>query len=89
MAIGAQPGQVLRMVLAESGRPVLLGAAAGLALALGLGRFLATLLFEVRPADPATIVAVALLLGATALLAGLVPARRATRVDPAVALRTD
>jgi predicted permease len=89
MAIGAQPGQVLRMVLAESGRPVLLGAAAGLALALGLGRFLATLLFEVRPADPATIFAVALLLGATALLAGLVPARRATRVDPAVALRTD
>ena len=89
MAIGAQPAQVLRMVLAESGRPVLLGAAAGLALALALGRFLATLLFEVRPADPATILGVALLLAATALLAGLVPARRATRVDPAVALRTD
>jgi predicted permease len=89
MAIGAQPGQVLRMVLAESGRPVLLGALAGLGLALALGRFLATLLFEVRPADPATILGVALLLGATALLAGLVPARRATRVDPAVALRTD
>ena len=89
MAIGAQPAQVLRMVLAESGRPVLLGAVAGLGLALALGRFLATLLFEVRPADPATILLVALVLGATALLAGLVPARRATRVDPAVALRID
>ena len=89
MAIGAQPAQVLRMVLAESGRPVLLGAVAGLGLALVLGRFLATLLFEVRPVDPPTILLVALVLGATALLAGLVPARRATRVDPAVALRTD
>ncbi len=89
MAIGAQPGQVLRMVLAESTRPVLVGALAGLGLALALGRFLGTLLFEVRPADPGTILGVALLLGAVALLAGLAPARRATRVDPAVALRTD
>jgi predicted permease len=89
MALGAQPRQVLAMVLSESGRPVVLGAAAGLGLALAIGRFLATLLFEVRPADPVTILAVALALGATALAAGLLPARRATRVDPAVALRAD
>jgi predicted permease len=89
MAIGAQPGQVLRMVLGESGRPVILGAVTGLVMALVLGRLLAAMLFEVRPADTATIVLVAALLGGTALLAALPPARRATRVDPALALRSE
>jgi predicted permease len=89
MALGAEPGRVLRMVLAESGRPVALGAALGLAIALGLGRSLAALLYEVEPGDPLTMAGVTLALGAAALGAAFLPARRATRIDPAVALRSD
>jgi putative ABC transport system permease protein len=89
MALGAEPRQVLRMVLAESGRPVAVGALLGLGAALAVGRYLAALLYEVRPADPLTIAGVAAVLAAAALGAGFLPARRATRVDPAVALRSD
>ncbi|MGA9246987.1 MAG: hypothetical protein WBV87_01975, partial [Candidatus Acidiferrales bacterium] len=63
------------------------GLAVGIPVALGLGRFLSNLLFGVRAADPATFTAVALLLFAVATLAAYVPARRATRVDPMIALR--
>jgi ABC-type antimicrobial peptide transport system permease subunit len=63
------------------------GAAVGLAGALGLTRFLASLLYGVRPADPLTLAAVLLLFGGIAVLACYIPAWRATRVDPLVALR--
>jgi ABC-type antimicrobial peptide transport system permease subunit len=68
---------------------VALGAALGLAIALGLGRSLAALLYEVEPGDPLTMAGVTLALGAAALGAAFLPARRATRIDPAVALRSD
>jgi predicted permease len=87
MALGAQPRQVLRMVLLEGSRPALLGALFGVMLALLLSRLLAGLLFETAPADPATLVAVALTLGAVSTTSGLLPALRAARVDPAVTLR--
>jgi ABC-type antimicrobial peptide transport system permease subunit len=67
----------------------LAGGAVGLAGALALSRLLQSQLYEVRAADPATLAGVVLLLGAVAFVAALVPARRATRVDPAVALRGD
>jgi putative ABC transport system permease protein len=66
---------------------VLAGIAAGLAAAFGLTRLMASLLFEVRPADPAAFTAVPLILIATALAASWIPARKAARVDPLVALR--
>jgi putative ABC transport system permease protein len=87
MALGAGPGEVLAMVLGQSARPVLAGGALGLLAALALGRFLASLLFEVRPGDPRTLALVAAVLAAAALGAGFLPARRATRIDPAIALR--
>ncbi len=87
MALGAETGDVLHMVL----RRTLMLAGAGIALgaagALAVTRVLAKFLFDVKPTDPVTFVAVAVLLACVALAAGLVPARRATRVDPMVALR--
>jgi putative ABC transport system permease protein len=68
-------------------RPTLLGLAIGAAGALLLGRVLSSLVFEVKPTDPITFVAVTALLAVIALLASLIPAYRATRVDPMVALR--
>ena len=87
MALGATPKHVMRMVLGESAKLVLLGLALGVPAALGLTRFLSTLLFGVHPADPLTFLGVALLLTVVALVASYVPARRAMRVDPLVALR--
>jgi ABC-type antimicrobial peptide transport system permease subunit len=89
MALGARPSQVLDMVLKESARPVGLGAALGLVAALGLARAMASLLFGTSALDPRTVAGVAVILGGVALLASLVPARRATRVDPATALRAE
>jgi predicted permease len=87
MALGATPGHILRLVIGRSMRPVLVGVLLGLACAMTASRLLTTLLFEVQPDDPLTFASVALLLVATSLLATYIPARRATKVDPMVALR--
>jgi predicted permease len=89
MALGAPPGLVRRLVVREGLALAGCGLAIGLLAALGLTRLLANLLFGVAPRDPATFLAVALFLAAVAGSASYLPARRATRVDPAVALRTE
>jgi putative ABC transport system permease protein len=87
IALGAQRRDVLRLVLAQGTRLTLLGVALGVFAALVLSRLLATLLFNVSATDPLTFAGVAALLAVVALLACFIPARRATRVDPIVALR--
>jgi putative ABC transport system permease protein len=87
MALGAQQGDVLRMVLQSAMLLVAIGLGIGLAAALASTRVLQSLLFGVSTTDPATFVAIAVLLAAVALLASYIPARRATKVDPMVALR--
>jgi predicted permease len=89
MALGAMRRDVLIGVLRDAGILALSGLAGGCAAAMVLTRFLATLLFEVRPADPATLTAIAALLTAVALVSSYLPARRAASVDPAAALRHD
>jgi putative ABC transport system permease protein len=89
MALGAERGDVLGLVLRQGLGLVGVGIAVGLAVAFVLSRFLASLLFEVTATDPVTFAAVPLLLAAVALVACWVPARRATRVDPMVALRQE
>jgi len=89
VALGAQRGDVLRMILTEGLVLAAAGLAAGLAGALVLTRYLASLLFEVGRLDPATYAAVAATLLAASLLAGFLPARRAMRVDPVTALRQE
>lgn len=87
IALGAKRGDVFRLVVGQGMRIAAVGVAAGVLGALGVTRFLQTLLFEVSPADPITFVGVAVVLGGTAFAACYLPARRATRVDPMVALR--
>jgi len=87
MALGARRGNVLRMVLGHGSKLAFAGVAVGILAALGLTRFLSSLLFDVKPTDPLTFIAVALMLGGVALLASYIPAWRATKVDPMVALR--
>jgi putative ABC transport system permease protein len=87
MALGAQRRNVLVMVLSHGGRLAGLGITIGLVAALAMTHLMASFLYGVQPADPATFAAVALLLGAVALLACYLPARRAMRVEPTVALR--
>ena len=89
VALGAEPMAVARLVLADSGRLVLMGGALGLLAAFAATRVLATFLYQVRPADPTALGGACLLLVIVALIATLVPVRRALRIDPMDALRTD
>jgi putative ABC transport system permease protein len=89
IALGAQPRDVLLLVLRAGVRLVVLGLIIGVPAAFAMGRGIGGLLYGVSSADPATFIGVPLLLGAVALLASAVPARRATRVPPIVALRND
>ena len=86
-ALGAQRRDVLRLVMRDGAKIALFGIALGMAGAFALTRLMASLLFEVKPTDPATFADVAILLALVALAACYIPARRAMRVDPMVALR--
>jgi len=87
VALGATSGAVLRMILDQGLRTILIGVAIGIAGSLALTRTMASLLFDVTAYDPLTFSGVTLLLISAALLACYIPARRATKVDPMVALR--
>src|SRR5436190_2109948 len=89
MALGAKREDVVSMILRESMILVVIGVVIGTAAALGAGRFVATLLFNLAPTDPATIVLSAVLMVVVSALAGYLPARTASRVDPMVALRDE
>jgi len=87
VALGAQREAILRMVIAQGSGAVVLGITTGLAAALGLTRVMSTLLYGVKPTDGVTFAGVAIVLALIALAACAIPARRATRVDPIIALR--
>jgi predicted permease len=87
MALGAKRGDVLKLVVGQGFRLTLIGVAAGIAGAVVLTRFLSSLLYDVKPTDPVTFVAASLILTGVALIASYIPARRATKVHPIVALR--
>jgi len=89
MALGAEASTVLRMVMSRGFVLVCWGGAAGLAGAFGVSRLMQTLLFGVQPYDPTTFAGVGILLASVSAIAAFVPARRATKVDPVVALRQE
>jgi predicted permease len=89
MALGAQSGEVLAMISRQGGFIVAAGLALGVPVAFAAGHLVSDFLVDVTPSDPLTYVGVSLLLAAVALLAGYLPARRATRVDPMSALRSE
>jgi ABC-type antimicrobial peptide transport system permease subunit len=89
MALGALPSQVLRLLIAEAGALVALGLAIGSAAAFAVTRAMSSMLFAVGPGDPATFAGGALVLTLASLFAVWVPGRRATRLDPMAALRSD
>jgi predicted permease len=89
VALGADPGNVVRLVAFDGLRLVLVGGVLGMAAALGVMRLLSGLMFGGRVFDPATLVAVPLILGVCASLAAYLPARRVRRIDPMLALRAD
>ncbi len=89
MALGAQRGGVVQMVLREVVALVAIGLSLGLAAALATTRFVAAFLYGLKPNDPASLALAAVILLSAALVAGYVPARRASRIDPVTALRTD
>jgi putative ABC transport system permease protein len=89
MALGASSAGVIRWVLRQGVVLVIAGVAVGLAGALAAGRLIQGLLFGVAPSDPATLTLVPLLLASVALVASWLPARRASRIDPAAVLRQE
>jgi putative ABC transport system permease protein len=89
MTLGATAADVVRTVIGSGLALVLAGVAVGLGGALSVSRLLTSFLFEVRPSDPVTLVAVVGILSAVGVLASLAPALRATRVDPVIALRDE
>jgi predicted permease len=89
MALGASPGAVMRMVLGHGRRLTLIGIAIGIAAGLAISRLMQQVLFEVDPADPLIYLAVSAMLLLVAEMASFLPARRATRIDPVIALRME
>ncbi len=89
LALGADAGTIRKIILSQGMLLAMLGVAAGLAGAISLGGVMSSLLFEVSPADPATLVGVSVIFLAVAATASVIPARRAARTPPAVALRAD
>jgi putative ABC transport system permease protein len=89
LAYGAEPSDVLRMILLQCSRLIVMGVAAGLVAAAALARVMESLLAGVSSRDPLTFIAVAIVVTLAALAASYIPARRATRVDPIVALRCE
>jgi putative ABC transport system permease protein len=89
MALGAQTADVLRLVVRQGMTPVVIGLVLGLAAAIALGRFLTTQLYEVSSTNPTLLGATSVTLAVVALLACLIPARRASLVNPIEALRTE
>jgi putative ABC transport system permease protein len=89
VALGAAPTQMLAMVLGEAGKLLCVGVAAGLVVALAVGRWAASLLFGLKPYDPAMMATACAGLAVVALLASAVPARRAANLQPMVALREE
>jgi ABC-type antimicrobial peptide transport system permease subunit len=89
LALGARPDQIRRLVLSHGMQLLLIGSAIGLVAAIALSRALQTVLFEVKGIDPRIFLGVGLLLFIATFLASWIPARRASRVDPIVALRTE
>jgi predicted permease len=89
IALGAPRNSVIRLVLRDVGLILALGSMAGLVIALGLGRLIASLVYGVSPHDPPTLLLAALVLGAAGVVAGVLPAWRASRLDPATALRCE
>lgn len=89
MALGAEARDIFRLIVGHAGRLVLAGVAIGVAGALASSRVIGSLLYGIKAADPWTFAAIVVLIGGTALLASYIPARRAARVDPLVAIRYD
>jgi ABC-type antimicrobial peptide transport system permease subunit len=89
MALGAAPHAVLAMILREGAAMIIAGLALGLGLGLGLGQLVASMLYRVSPLDPVAFLVAPLVLGLVAIVACWLPARRATRVNPLTALRTE
>jgi putative ABC transport system permease protein len=89
MALGASHAEILKMIVTDGMKPILLGIAIGIAGALALSRVIASLIFGIRPSDPFTFAGVACLLIAVGILANLLPAYRATRIEPVRTLREE
>lgn len=89
LALGANRGDIARLVVGHAVASTVVGLAIGIALALVGGRFLVALLFETSPRHPAAFVGVSIVLVLVSVAASLLPARRATRLDPAIALRAE
>jgi len=89
MALGARLSDVLRMVIIEGMKPTLLGLAIGVVAALAFGRVMSSLTYQIAPSDPLTFLTVAVLLAAVGFLATVIPAYRASKVNPMVALRDE